>query len=123
MSDNVNELRRKPVVDVALGIGIAVVLIALLFLPSWVMDLGLVALSMGTVWWFATAEMERLRTESGLPRLSTFSFGAFGVATALFVANAFARSGLARLGLTVSFGLIVVGVLVGLTRVALAFGR
>lgn len=123
MERDVNERRRRSAVDVALGFGFAVFLMALLFLPSWVMDLGLVALSLGTIWWFSTVDLRRLRSESGLPRVSVFSFGAFGIATALFVANAFARSGLGRLGLTLSLALIVVAVLVGLVRVALAYGR
>lgn len=87
------------------------------------MDLGLVALSLGMVWWFGTVTITKLRTERGLPRASVFAFGGFGIVTALFVATAFDRSGLGRLGLTLSLGLIVIAVIVGLLRVALAFGR
>lgn len=117
------ERTRHHVVHVALGFVLAIGLIALLFLPSWVMDLGLVALSLGLVWWFGTVSIAKLRTERGLPRASVFSFGGFGIVTALFVTTAFDRSGLGRLGLTLSLGLIVVAVIVGLVRVALAFGR
>lgn len=114
---------RHPAVHVGLGFASGLGLIALLFLPSWVMDLGLVSLSLGLVWWFGTVSIFRLRTERGLPRASVFSFGVFGIVTALFVTSAFDRSGLGRLGLTLSLGLIVVAVIVGLVRVALAFGR
>lgn len=114
---------RHPAVDIAAGFLIALGLMAMLFLPSWVMDVGLVVMSIGLVWWFATVEIDRLRSERGLPRVSVFSFGAFGITTALFVTSAFDRSGLGRLGLTMSLLLIVVAVLVGLVRVALASGH
>lgn len=104
--------RRPALAQLALGLGVAIVLMATLIAPLWAIELLLVGVSVWLLWWVAQAPLERLASDRRIPRLMVFGPLGLGIAANLYLVNI-----TARVTLTLNLLVFVATAIVGLYRV------
>ena len=103
---------RRPVMQLAVGLGSAFALMATLIAPLWMIELVLVTMSLWFVWWMARAPFYRLASARRIPRLMVFGPLGLGIA-----ANVYLVSVTTRVALAVNLVVFVAAALVGMYRI------
>lgn len=104
--------RRPALAQLALGLGVAFVLMATLIAPLWAIELLLVGVSVWLLWWVGQAPLGRLASDRRIPRLMVFGPLGLGIAANLYLVNV-----TARVTLTLNLLVFVATAIVGLYRV------
>lgn len=86
--------QRRPLMQLAVGVGSAFALMATLIAPLWMIELLLIAMSIWLVTWMVRAPFTRLASPRRLPRLIVFGPLGIGVAANLYLVNVTGRGAL-----------------------------
>jgi len=100
--------RRSPLLQILVGVGSALAVLATLVVPLWMIEVGLVGLSGWFLSWVVRTPLWRLSSPRRIPRLMIFAPLGVGVAVNLHLVNATARPALG-LNLLIFLAALVVG--------------
>jgi len=79
--------RRTPLIQLVIGVGSAIAVMATLVAPLWMIELGLMGLSLWFLSWILRAPLWRLASARRIPRMMVFVPLGVGVAVNLHLVN------------------------------------